>query len=192
MQTIEIIGAIIGLTYLYLEYNANKWLWAVGILMPIVYIWIFFHTQFYAYMGLNIYYFFASIYGWIYWNRNKSDREETKIRHTPRRFIVPLMVVGIVFFALIAFILIRFTDSPVPYGDSFTTALSIITMWMLAHKFLEQWWLWIAVNIASCALFVWQELYPTAVLFAVYSVISVFGYYKWKRIMTGKNAQIAP
>ncbi|MDR0332320.1 MAG: nicotinamide riboside transporter PnuC [Dysgonamonadaceae bacterium] len=184
MMEIEIIGAIIGLTFLYLEYNANKWLWAVGVLMPVVYIWIFFHAQFYAYMGMNIYYFFASIYGWIYWNRNKSDKEKTKIRHISKRFILPLTVIGIAFFALIAFILIRFTDSPVPYGDSFTTALSIITMWMLAHKLVEQWWLWFIVNVTSCVLFVWQGLYPTAVLFAVYSVISVFGYYKWKRMMT--------
>jgi nicotinamide mononucleotide transporter len=76
----------------------------------------------------------------------------------------------------------------VPYGDAFTTALSIVAMWMLAKKYVEQWWLWFVVNVVSCGLYVWKGLYPTAGLFAVYSVISVFGYYKWKR-MAGEKPE---
>lgn len=187
MQTIEIIGAVIGLAYLYLEYTANKWLWPVGVLMPVVYIWIFFHSKFYADMGINVYYLFASIYGWIRWTRHKSDQSQPPISHTPTRLIFPLVVAGTVFFIFIAFILTRFTDSPVPIGDAFTTALSIVGMWMLAQKYIEQWWLWFAVNVISCALYAWKGLYPTSALFAVYSVISFFGYFKWKR-MAGKTA----
>ena len=183
MQTIEIIGAIIGLLYLYLEYKANKWLWPVGVLMPVVYVWIFFQSKFYADMGINVYYFFASIYGWIRWNRYSSQEEELPITHTPRRLILPLSLIGTALFAAIAFVLIRFTDSPVPYGDSFSTAVSIIAMWLLAQKHVEQWLLWVVVNVVSCGLYLWKGLYPTSVLFAIYSVISVFGYFKWRRIM---------
>lgn len=183
MQTIEIIGAVIGLLYLYLEYKANKWLWPVGVLMPIFYVWIFLQSKFYADMGINIYYFFASIYGWMRWTKARSENSELKISHTPRRYILPLSVIGTLLFALMAFILVRFTDSPVPYGDSFTTALSILGMWLLAHKYVEQWWFWFFVNIVSCGLYVWKGLYPTSILFAIYSVISVFGYFKWRRMM---------
>lgn len=187
MQVIEIIGAAIGLLYLYLEYNANKWLWPVGVVMPLVYIYIFFQSKFYADMGVNVYYFFASIYGWIQWSKYKNNQEEeSHISHTPKKHIIPLSIIGLLLFAIIAFILIRFTDSPVPYGDSLTTALSILGMWLLAHKYVEQWWLWFFVNIISCALYVWKGLYPTSILFAIYSVISVFGYFKWKRLMRGQ------
>lgn len=182
MQTIEIIGAIIGLIYLYLEYTANKWLWLFGVLMPIVYIWIFFQSKFYADMGINIYYLFASIYGWIKWNEGKSSDEEITITHTPFKYILPLTAIGVLIFAVISFILVRFTDSPVPYGDSLTTALSIIGMWMLAHKYVEQWGVWFVVNVVSFGLYVWKGLYPTSVLFFIYSVISVFGYFKWKKM----------
>lgn len=188
MQTIEIIGAIIGLLYLYLEYKANKWLWPVGVLMPVVYVWIFFQSKFYADMGINVYYFFASIYGWVRWTKHQTEGDELPISHTPRRYILPLSVIGSALFAIIAFILIRFTDSPVPYGDSLTTALSILGMWMLAHKYVEQWWFWFVVNFISCGLYVWKGLYPTSILFAIYSVISVFGYFKWKRMMAGSQA----
>ncbi|MFA7583375.1 MAG: nicotinamide riboside transporter PnuC [Proteiniphilum sp.] len=184
MQTIEIIGAIIGLLYLYLEYKANKWLWPVGVVMPLVYVWIFFQSRFYADMGINIYYFFASIYGWIYWTRHKRQEEgELPVTHTPRRHLLPLTVTGIALFAAIAFILVRYTDSPVPYGDSFTTALSILGMWLLARKQVEQWLFWFVVNVVSCGLYLWKGLYPTSILFAIYSVISVFGYFKWKRMV---------
>lgn len=183
MQTIEIIGAVIGLLYLYLEYKANKWLWPVGVLMPIFYVWIFLQSKFYADMGINIYYFFASIYGWMRWTKARSENSELKISHTPRHYILPLSVIGTLLFAVMAFILVRFTDSPVPYGDSFTTALSILGMWLLAHKYVEQWWFWFFVNIVSCGLYVWKGLYPTSILFAIYSVISVFGYFKWRRMM---------
>lgn len=187
MQTIEIIGAVIGLLYLYLEYKANKWLWPVGVLMPVFYVWIFFQTKFYADMGINVYYFFASIYGWIRWTKAQPEDTDQKISHTPRRYILPLLVIGTALFALVAFILLRYTDSPVPYGDSFTTALSILAMWMLAHKYVEQWWFWFAVNIISCGLYVWKGLYPTSILFAIYSVISVFGYFKWMRMMKNET-----
>lgn len=183
MQTIEIIGAVIGLIYLYLEYKASKWLWPVGVLMPVVYVWIFFQSKFYADMGINVYYLFASIYGWIQWNKNKTEESDLPISHTPRGYYLPLTVIGTALFAFSAFILIRFTDSPVPYGDSFTTALSILGMWLLAHKYVEQWWFWFTVNIISCGLYVWKGLYPTSLLFAIYTVISVLGYFKWKRMI---------
>ena len=190
MQTLEIIGAIIGLIYLYLEYKANKWLWLFGVIMPVVYIFIFYQSKFYADMGINAYYFFASIYGWIMWTKNRFSEEKNRISHTPTRFILLLSIIGISIFALIAFVLVRFTDSPVPYGDSFTTALSILGMWMLAHKYIEQWGIWFIVNIVSCGLYFWKDLYYTGVLFAIYAVISVFGYFKWKRMMREEEVKV--
>lgn len=191
MQTIEIIGVIIGLIYLYLEFKASKWLWPVGVVMPIVYVWIFFQTKFYADMGVNIYYFFASIYGWIHWNRHKkNEQKELPISHTPRKYILSLAVIGVILFAFIAFILIRFTDSIVPFGDSFTTALSILGMWLLAQKHVEQWGFWFVVNVVSCGLYVWKGLYTTSILFGIYSVISVFGYFKWKKMMMLNQTQL--
>lgn len=182
MQTIEIIGAVIGLVYLYLEYKADKWLWPVGVLMPVVYIWIFFHGKFYADMGINVYYFFASIYGWIRWNRNHTERDTPAIIHTPRRLILPLTLITTLLFGVIYLLLTRYTDSPVAGGDSLTTALSIVGMWMLAQKHAEQWWVWFLVNLISCGLYLWKGLYPTALLFAVYTVISLFGYFKWAKM----------
>jgi nicotinamide mononucleotide transporter len=87
----------------------------------------------------------------------------------------------------IALLLIHCTDSTVPLWDSFTTALSIVGMWMLARKYIEQWWVWMVVDITSSALYVYKGLYFTAALYAVYAIISIFGYYKWQRMMPKEN-----
>ncbi len=135
-QTLEIIGTIVGLVYLWLEYRASIYLWIAGIIMPAIYI-----------------------------------------------YYLPLGIIFAVTFVGIAWILIRFTNSNVPWLDSFTTALSIVGMWMLARKYVEQWWAWIVVDIVSAGLYVYKDLNFTAGLYALYTIIAIFGYLKWKRMM---------
>jgi nicotinamide mononucleotide transporter len=190
IDPLEFVGLIIGLLYLYLEYKANIWLWPVGVIMPLVYIVIFYQSKFYADMGIYIYYFFVSIYGWYIWSKSLKQTDEIMISHLPRRYLVKLATIFLITFAVIAYVLIRFTDSPVPYGDSFTTSLSILAMWMLAHKYIEQWLLWIVVNIVSTGLYFWKGLDTTAVLFIVYSIIPVFGYFKWKKMMVEQQQNV--
>ena len=195
METVEIIAAVIGLLYLWLEYKADVWLWFVGVIMPLLYIYIFFKSKFYADMAINVYYLFASAYGWWRWqlgsynkksrtNDSKVDLTEdmvVSILHTPVRHIWRLSTVFALLFVVIAHILVHYTDSPVPYGDAFTTALSIVGMWMLANKYVEQWWLWVVVNAVSAVLYFNKMLYPTGILYVIYTVVSVFGYLKWKK-----------
>ena len=184
MEILEIVGAVIGLVYLYLEYKADKWLWLFSVIMPVIYIVLFYRSKFYADMGINVYYLFAGIYGWMKWTKgHRSAQAELVISHTPLKAVVPLSVVALALFGAIAWVLIRFTDSPVPYGDAFTTALSVMGMWMLANKFVEHWGIWLVVNTVSCALYFWKELYYTGGLFVVYVVISVLGYLKWRKMM---------
>lgn len=180
---LELFDLIIGLLYLYLEYKANIWLWPVGVIMPIVYIVIFYQNKFYADMTFNVYYLFASIYGWYVWAKSLEKTDQGLISHLPKRYIAGLIATFVAIFAVIAFLLINFTDSEVPYGDSFTTTLSILAMWMLAHKHIEQWLLWIVVNAVTAVLYYSKELNITVVLFVVNFFVSILGYMKWKRMM---------
>jgi nicotinamide mononucleotide transporter len=82
---------------------------------------------------------------------------------------------------LIWYILKEFTDSPVPMADALATALSIVATWMLARKILEHWLLWIFVDAFSVGLFLYKQLYPTVVLFVIYTVMACIGYIEWKR-----------
>ncbi len=192
---LEIVGTIVGLIYLWLEYKDSIYLWITGIIMPAIYLSVYYKAGLYADFGINIYYLLAAIYGWIMWRygsvvrskilKQKAEREvkELPITHVPWRYLFSLSLVFACALVGIAFILIRFTDSNVPWLDSFTTAMSIIGMWMLAKKYVEQWFAWMAVDAVSAGLYIYKELYFTSALYALYTVIAVFGYYKWIKLM---------
>lgn len=185
MNYLEITGAIIGLVYLWLEYKASLWLWVAGFIMPAVYIFVYYDARLYADMGISIYYLAASLYGLAVWVAGKkSTAGGLPVTRTPSKAVLPMAAVCVASFLAIAWVLINHTDSDVPRMDSFTTALSIIGMWMLARKYLEQWLVWIVVDVVSSGLYIYKELYFTSGLYALYAVIAIFGYINWKKMMT--------
>jgi nicotinamide mononucleotide transporter len=182
MPTIEIIGALICLLYLRLEYKANIWLWPVGVITPLIYIYLFFVSKVYAVVGINIYYLFASLYGWYCWKKNDKETSGFRIIRLPFHLIWKLFSIFAILFVLIAWILVRYTDSPVPYGDALISALSIVAIWMLAHRFAEQWLVWLVVNMISAGLYFWMGLFPTSILYMIYAMVSIFGFLKWRKM----------
>lgn len=181
---LEIFGTIVGLVYLWLEYKASIYLWIAGIVMPAIYIFVYYDAGLYADFGINIYYLGAAVYGWCFWAWGRKERKELPIVHTQLKCYLPLLLVFTFAFFGIAWILIGYTDSNVPWLDSFTTALSIVGMWMLARKYIEQWFAWILVDIVCCGLYIYKDLYFTSALYGLYSIIAIFGYFKWKKIMS--------
>ena len=97
----------------------------------------------------------------------KNKSRSFPITYMPTRYLLPLTAVFTAAFLGIAWILINFTDSNVPWLDSFTTALSIVGMWMLARKYVEQWWAWIAVDVVSTGLYIYKGLDFTAGLYGL-------------------------
>lgn len=177
---IEILGALIGLLYLYFEIKEDVLLWPTGIATALFYIYIFYDAKFYADMGLQFYYIFVSIYGWYYWMRGKSKYEKVlHISKVNRMQVFWLAIFTMAIFYPLGFLLDNFTDSAVPYWDALTTAMSISATWMLARKILEQWLVWIVVDAISVILYIEKELYPTAMLFIFYTGLAVIGYLQW-------------
>lgn len=192
-QLLEILGVITGIVYLWLEYKASIYLWIAGIIMPAIYIFVYYNAGLYADFGINIYYLVIALYGWVAWKTGftlfggRKPKKELRISHTPRAAWVKAAVAFVAALLLIAYVLINHTDSTVPWSDSFTTALSIVGMWMLARKYIEQWWVWCVVDVACSALYIYKGLHFTAVLYAVYAIISIFGYFKWKKLMLNEE-----
>ena len=192
-KLLEISGVLTGIIYLWLEYRASIYLWIAGMIMPAIYIFVYYNAGLYADFAINIYYFAIAIYGWFTWKTGfilfgrKNPKGELQITHTPRHAWPRIVMAYIVAQLAITYILVNYTDSTVPWSDSFTTALSIIGMWMLARKYIEQWFVWCVVDVVCSALYIYKGLYFTAVLYAVYSIIAIFGYYKWKRIMQNEQ-----
>jgi len=181
----ELTGAILGIVYILLSVRQKTLTWAFGIATSVVYAWVFYSSRFYAGMGLQVYYVAVSIYGWFYWisgkQKGKSGEIPVRSLDLTSGLISSLLAAGS--FILLYLLLSLRTDSPVPFMDALTTALSIAATWLLARKVLENWLLWIVTNLLCIGLYAWQNLWPTVVLFSVYEALAVYGYFRWKRSM---------
>jgi nicotinamide mononucleotide transporter len=179
---LEIIGTILALLSLYFQTIQNKWLWPFGMISSAIFAFIFFVSKIYADMGLQLYYVIVSIYGWYNWVKMESeDKASVQIKLVSGDiFTLFLLIVSTLgLFMLLSQILIHFTDSSVPYLDAFTAALSITATWMLAKKYLEHWLVWIVVDTVYLVLYFNKELYITILLYMVYTIMAVIGFYMW-------------
>lgn len=180
---IELLGAILGIAYIFFSIRQSILTWPVGLLTSLLYVWVFFVSKLYADMGLQMYYVAISIYGWYEWlfGNQTNHAESIKVSRINFRMGVILSVISVLLFFVIWFILKNYTDSPVPMADSLATALSIVATWMLARKILEHWLIWIFVDAFSIGLFWYKDLMPTVVLFVVYTVMAYIGYREWRQ-----------
>ena len=187
---LDMLTTALGLAYILLEYKASIWLWAVGFAMQSLGIVLYYQKGLYADCGMEFYYLAMTIYGWWNWMRPKTSSPSgeagrgASILHFPLRLALLWTVITLAAWGLIYLFLVTCTDSRVPVADSFTTALSIVGIWALARKYLEQWFIWIVVDIVTSILYFYKDIPFKASLYALYVVIAIFGYRKWRRMMT--------
>ncbi len=190
LRFLDILGFVVGLVYLVLEYRASIWLWLASIIMPAVDMVLYYKAGLYADFGMAIYYCLAGVYGYVAWKwlgRTK-EKQERPVTHYRRAHILPSVLVFALLWAGIWWILSHWTNSTVPVADAFTTALSIVALWALAQKYAEQWLLWLAVDVVCCILYVRKGIPFKAAIYGLYTVIAVFGYRKWLRMINSSPA----
>ena len=180
---LDILTTILGLAYILLEYKASLWMWLVGFLMQALGIVLYYQKGLYADCGMEFYYLSMTVYGYWRWVHGGKKSKELPIRPFPRRLILPWLALMAAIWGIIYWLLVTFTNSNVPLADSFTTALSLVGIWALAHKYLEQWLIRIAVDVVTCVLYFYKDIPFKASLYALYVIIAVFGFFKWKQLM---------
>ena len=178
---LQIVGTTLGLLYLWLEYKANIWLWVIGAIMPMVHGLLYLQSGIYADAAMQLYYVLAGIYGLCVWKRHSGDKKEVRIKHTPYGWVLPLILSYAVLHVALYYLLTEFTDSQVPIFDSMSTALSIVAMWMLSRKLVEQWLVWLVVDAISVGLYLYKGIPITGCLYLVYCILAVVGYLRWFR-----------
>ena len=184
-QFLEILGFTIGILYLWWEYHADRRVWLASVVMPMISMWIYFTKGLYADFAINIYYLVIAVYGFIAWTRGavKEKGKPRAITHITLSVGAACVLASGALWWLIWLLLTRLTDSTVPVADAFTTALSIVGMWMMARKYAEQWLVWIIVDFVCVGLYYYKGIYFYTGLYAIYTVIACFGYRKWVKMI---------
>lgn len=183
---LDITTTILGLAYILLEYKASIWLWIVGFVMQALDIALYYEKGLYADCAMEFYYIAMTIYGFWTWKFGKKKHqrqgEQLPITHFKRNLILP-WTLGTLAIWLILWYWLTQIGSTVPVADAFTTALSFVGIWALARKYLEQWLVWIVVDVVTCALYFYKDIPFKASLYGLYVAIAIFGYLKWRRDM---------
>lgn len=190
---LDITTTLLGLAYIFLEYKASIWLWLVGFVMQVLDVVLYYENGLYADCGMEFYYIAMTIYGFITWKYAKGKKKgqaDLPITHFKKSLILPWVVATLVLWGGIWWMLVTHTDSRVPVADSFTTALSFVGIWALARKYLEQWIIWIVVDVVTFALYFYKGIPFKASLYCLYVVIAVFGFFKWKKMMTKQQKYV--
>lgn len=182
----EIIGAVIGLFYIVSEYRADRWFWPLSLLMSAFYAVIDFTSGIYANGAICVYNFVMSIYGLLVWRgvirkRKVDEGGERHISSCPRRYWWQIVTVILLLSGVLTWLLGYIRESSYPLLDGISSALTIVGMLMLAHKWWQQWFCWMLVEPLMIALFIFTGNYASAVLYAVFEIFCILGIVKWKK-----------
>jgi nicotinamide mononucleotide transporter len=178
---VEITAVVLGMICVGCYIRENAWAWPTGIAMVILYFHIFMQAGIYGDAVLQVVYFWLQVYGWREWLRGGNNGAGMRIAWTPRSTKWILMAAGLAMWWAGSLALARWTDSTVPVWDSATTALSLVAQWMIAKKYIENWILWIVVDLLSVPLYLHKGLVFTAGLYVVFLFMAVAGYLQWRK-----------
>lgn len=175
----EVAGFTTGIAAIYLTSIGHIINWPLGIANVIIYGWIFYSTNLYADASLQIFYLVLSIWGWRLWAKGGGENKELPISRTPKDWYPWLLGATAVGCAVYIPLTIHFKGAS-PIVDSVLTVLSIVAQVLLNKKKLENWLIWIAVDVVYIPLYLSRQLYPTALLYAIYLGLAFNGLSTWK------------
>jgi nicotinamide mononucleotide transporter len=178
---LEAVAVIFGIISVYLGTRQNIWSWPTALVNVALFFALFLESGLYSDTGLQVVYFVLSLYGWYEWLYGGAGRTAITVTRTSRRTWTVLAGIGVVVWALLGTITSRLPGTALPYVDSATTTVSLLAQWMMTRKLIENWLIWIAVDVVYVGMFIYKGLYLTAFNYGIYLVLAVMGYIAWKR-----------
>ncbi|MCJ8208274.1 nicotinamide riboside transporter PnuC [Mucilaginibacter sp. RS28] len=184
---IELIGVITGLVCVALAAINNIWNWPFAIVNVALYIYIFFNARLYADMGLQVYLLCINTYGWYYWSRKPADETKVPVAQINSKQLLWSALTILIVTPFLGFTLIKlapvlhYQPASYPYLDSFCTACSIVAQILMARKVLQNWLLWVFVDVIYVGVYIAKNLHATAFMYAVYVIIALLGFIDWRK-----------
>ncbi|WP_214626043.1 nicotinamide riboside transporter PnuC [Paenibacillus agaridevorans] len=179
--TLEIVATTTGLLSVWLTARQNIWAWPVGLVNVGCFFFMFLEVKLYADMMLQVVFFVLSIYGWIVWLTKREGAKVRPTRNLTKPLAILLGMLAVAVTALWGYLLHAHTDASIPYADAFIATLSLIAQFLLSSKILQNWLVWIAVDVLSVGMYFYKELYALAFLYVIFLGIATSGYVSWKR-----------
>jgi nicotinamide mononucleotide transporter len=184
----EYVAAAFGIVSVWLSTREHLAAWPTAIVNVLLYVIVFRAQKLYADMGLQVIYAIISIYGWWHWARGGAGATTLPVARTPRAQGLVLAVIAAVGSAGLGVLLARYTDAALPWADAALSSTSLVAQWMLTRKLVENWLVWIGLDVCYVAMFVLKGLWPTAGLYAVFLVLAWMGWRSWRESLAAQTA----
>lgn len=180
MTWIELIAACLGALSVYLMTQQKPAAWPIGLLMVLLYIWIFYDARLYSEMLLQIIYVVLQVYGWWQWLRGGAEQQGRAVSSLGITGISQGLLIGTSITLALGFIMSHYTNANLPWLDAALTGFSLVAQYWMAQKRLQCWLLWIVLDIIYVGMFIAAELYLTAVLYMLFTALAVYGWLQWR------------
>lgn len=188
---LEWLGTLTGFACVYLAAKQNIWNWPVAIISVLAYAILFYEYKLYGDAVLQFYFLATSVYGWYYWLKRSNEHLKPVVSLSLRDFAKSVVIIALLSITL-GWFLDRYTDSNVPYIDGFCTAMSFAGQFLMTRKVLQNWILWIIVDICYVPLYLYKNLALTAVLYTLFLVLAVMGYVDWRKAYLAGQKDLLP
>lgn len=191
ISPLEAAAVLFGIASVFLSARQNVWNWPLGIINVALYIIIFYRTELYANMGLQVVYVVLAAYGWWHWLHGGANHGMLRVSRVSKREAALLAIGFVVGTIAISTLLARTTGAALPVADSALTAASLVAQYMMTRKYVEAWLVWIVADLAYVWMFVYKALWPTAGLYLVFTVLAVVGWREWRSSLREQSATAA-
>ncbi|MNQ24589.1 Nicotinamide riboside transporter PnuC [compost metagenome] len=181
MSTLELIASVIGVVAVWLTVKQNLWCWPVGLVMVVMYGWIFYDAALYSNMLLQGVYAGLQLYGWWQWTRGGDGQAGVRVNRLNQHGLLFSLAAGAIGALLLGYLMLAFTDAAAPWQDATLSAFSLVAQVWMAQKRVECWPLWVILDVLFVALFLQHGLYLTAGLYALFTVLALNGWLTWRR-----------
>ena len=181
---LEITAVVLALAMVACNIQQIHWGWPLAIISSLMYFALFWRSRLYGDSVLQIFFAVVAFWGWFQWLRGRRpDGSPIKVSRLTQRGLAAAVAACALLWPATGLFLKTYTDTDVPWWDAFPTATSLVGQFLLGRKYIENWPVWIVVNVVSVALFAYKGLWLTVGLYAVFIALSAVGWRAWQRAL---------
>ncbi len=184
---LEFIAAVSGVAGVYLTSRQIIWCWPVAIVNVVLSMYIFFIEKLYQDTILQVFYLIMAFYGWYNWMYGGKSKDDLKVSRMKWNAIVLMLGTGTALLFGFGYFFHTYTDASIPYWDAATTVWGIIGTYLMAKKKIENWIIWLAVDILCVGIYYYKGLYGFVGLYFIFTILAIYGYIQWKKDLNIKN-----
>lgn len=182
IQLIELVSALLGIVCVWLNARPHVAAWPIGLVSVLLAAVVYADARLYAEVGLQGFYFVSGLYGWYSWQKEKTNTNTLVVSRLSKAALIWSLIAGTILSILVAEILLRFTNADFPYIDSALMGFSLVGQVWLARKFIENWLLWMVINLISVGLYAVKGLWFFLFLYSLLFFMAIAGFVRWKKL----------